>query len=784
MVETNLPVMLLKNLVLLPYNEIRIEVVSEVDKNILGISDKNNDGYILLVNTLDPLEENPNVKDLPKIAILGKIKSKIELSNGIVRTLILGLDRVEVLDYLKNDEGYLEAFVIPTKEYEYEETEATALRRVLLNDLSSYIEISPYVSNNVIGRIDGIYSLNKLSDIIVSELNISYEDKLKYIEIANPIDRTKKLIKDLHKELETVRLEQDIELTLKNRLDDSQKEYVLREKLKLIKEELGEADIKNNDISKLKGRIDKIDAPSKVKSRLIEEIYRYEIASDTSPDTSITRNYIEWMLSLPWNNSTVDNDNVEDIKKYLDESHYGLDKVKRRIMSYIAVKKNTNNTNSPIICLVGPPGCGKTTLAKSIAKALNKRFVKISVGGVNDEAEIMGHRRTYIGAMPGKIIQGLKKANSNNPVFLIDEIDKITKDYRGDPAAALLDVLDKEQNTMFCDNYIEEEFDLSKVMFILTANSIDPIPTALRDRLEIIELSSYTIFDKINICNNYLLPKLLLDHNIANDKMEITQKALFKIINNYTKEAGARELERQLSTICREVVMDMLFTKDKKKNYLIDEFNLDYYLGKEKYIDFINDKSKKSGVVNALACSSIGGFILKVTCTHFKGNGNIILTGSLGEVMKESANIAISYIKSNYKKFGINYEMLITSDIHIHFEEGAIHKEGPSAGITIVSAIISSFKNVNINNTISMSGEITLRGRVLPIGGLKEKLIAAFSNGIKKVYIPEDNKNELDDVPDIVKEKIEIILVKDYEMIYNELLNKDRNKSDKINVKV
>ncbi len=779
MVQTNLPVMLLRNIVLLPFNDIRLEIVSDKDKEVLTFCDKNNDGYILLTNLLDPLEEKPSLEELPKIAILGKIKSKIELSNGIFRIVISGIDRVEVLDYFESEDNILQAFVIPTKEYDYDETEATAIRRVLLNDLAEFVELSPHMSNNVMGRIEAISSLNKLSDIIVSELTLTYHEKIKYVEITNPIYRAKNLIRDLHKELETVKLEQDIEQTLKNRLDKSQKEYLLREKIKLIKEELGEVDIKNNDVTKLKAKIDKLDAPNKIKTRLIEELYRYEVASDSSPDNSIIRTYIEWLLALPWNKSTVDNDNIEDIKKYLDESHYGLDKIKRRIISYIAVKKNTNNTNSPIICLVGPPGCGKTTLAKSIAKSLHKKFVKISVGGVNDEAEIMGHRRTYLGAMPGKIIQGLKKVGSNNPVFLIDEIDKITKDYRGDPASALLDVLDKEQNTIFCDNYIEEEFDLSKVMFILTANTTSSIPPALKDRLEIIELSSYTIFDKINICNNYLLPKLLLEHNIANDKLEITPNALFKIINNYTKEAGARELERQLSTICREVVMDMLFNKDKKKTYIISEENLEEYLGKEKYLDFINDKNKKSGIVNALAASTFGGFILKVTCTYFKGSGNIILTGSLGDVMKESATIAISYIKSNYKKFNLDYEKIIESDIHIHFEEGAIKKEGPSAGITIVSAIISAFKNINVASTISMSGEITLRGRILPIGGLKEKLISAFSNGIKTVYIPYDNENDLDDVPKIVKEKLEIILVKDYEDIYNNVFKiKDKDKKN------
>ena len=409
MVQTNLAVMLLKNIVLFPFNDIRLEIKNNQDKKILSISDKENDGYILLVNTQDPLEENPNLEELPKITILGKIKSQIELPNGNYRIVISGIDRVEVLDYFESEEKILQAFVIPTKEYDYDEKEATAIKRVLLKDLEEFVDTSSQMSNNVMGRIDNISSLNKLSDIIVSELPLTYYDKIKYIEITNPLYRAKNLIKDLHKELETVKLEQEIEQTLKNKLDKSQKEYLLREKIKLIKEELGEVDIKNNDVTKLKSKIDKLDAPNKVKTRLIEELYRYEVASDSSPDNSIIRTYIEWLLALPWNKYTIDNDNIEDIEKYLDESHYGLDKIKKRIISYIAVKKNTNNMNSPIICLVGPPGCGKTTLAKSIAKALHKKFVKISVGGVNDEAEIMGHRRTYLGAMPGKIIQGLKK---------------------------------------------------------------------------------------------------------------------------------------------------------------------------------------------------------------------------------------------------------------------------------------------------------------------------------------------------------------------------------------
>ena len=785
MVETNLPILFLKDVVIFPYNEVRLEF-DRTEKNILTDAETNHDGHLLLINLLDPLEERPLIKDLPRIGVLGKIRSKIELSNGNVRVVLTGIDRVEVLNYLEKENGDLEAFVIPTKEYDYNETEATALRRMLNRNLENYVEVSPYMSNAVLGRINGVSSISKLSDIIVSDLPLEYETKIKYIGMPNPMFRIRRIIEDLNRELETARLENELERALKYRLEKEQKEYVLREKLDLIKEELGEDDIKDSDLSIIQEKINNIQAPDRIKKRLKEEYKRYELSPTSSPEITIVRNYIDWLLSLPWEEKTKDNENLKLVKEELDKSHYGLDQVKDRILEYIAVKNNTNNSNSPIICLVGPPGVGKTTLAKSIARALNKKFVKISVGGVNDEAEIMGHRRTYIGANPGKIIQGMKKAGSKNPVFLIDEIDKITKDYHGDPASALLDVLDKEQNNIFTDNYIEEEFDLSEVMFILTANTVSTIPEALRDRLEIIELSSYTLYEKISICTNYLIPKLLKEHNIPKERFQITTEAIQKIILSYTKEAGARELERQIATICRKVVISML-SNNSQLLYIIEENDIEKYLGKSKYNHTQNDKNHQSGVVNALAYTPSGGDILKVSSLTYPGKGRLTLTGSLGEVMKESAYIALSYIKSNYQKFNIDLEDMNNQDIHIHFEEGAVPKDGPSAGITMVTSLLSTLKNHPIDNTVSMTGEITLRGKVLPIGGLKEKLIAASINGIKKVFIPEENLSDLEEIPENIKQDLHIILVNNYLDIYKELFkekkkNLKEDKKELINV--
>ncbi|MEI3252044.1 MAG: endopeptidase La [Candidatus Gastranaerophilaceae bacterium] len=762
MTQTNLPILYLRDVVLLPFNDIRLEFSNDIDKKILNIAESNYDGYVLLINLNDPLEEEPDYNTLPDIGILGKIKSKIDLPNGITRVVMTGIDRVEIVS-INNNNDFLSAFVISTKEYDYNEVEASALRRVLYRKLDEYIDISPYMSNTVIGRITEVKNISKLSDIIVSELPLEYNEVLKYVSITNPMNRIREITLDLSKEIETVRLENEIEDNLKVKLEEEQKEYMLREKIKLIKEELGEVDLKDADIDKIRNKMNSLDLPETIIKRLNEEIDRYSLTSSASPEVTTIRTYIDWLLCLPWNKLSKDNTDVKKITEVLNNSHFGLESVKKRIIEYIAVKKKTNTSNSPIICLVGPPGVGKTSLASSIAKALNKDFVKVSLGGINDEAEILGHRRTYVGASPGKIIQQMKKANTSNPVFLIDEVDKLTKDYKGDPASALLEILDKEQNDKFCDNYIEEEFDLSNVMFILTANNIGGIPAPLLDRLEIIELSSYTIYEKLNIAKYHLIPDLLNEYKVKNIKF--TDSAIQKIITYYTKEAGARDLYRQIDSIIRKAIIN----NDKSSKIVIDNGDVEAYLGATKYNITINDTNTKTGIVNGLAYTMYGGNILKVTCTLYPGKGNVTLTGALGDVIKESIYIALSYIKANNTMFKIDYKIFEEVDFHFHIEEGSIPKDGPSAGVTIVTAILSLLKNKIIPNNVSMTGEITLRGKILPVGGLKEKLIAATTNGIDTVYLPLESSKEFSLLPSEVRDNLNIILVEDYEDVYKSL---------------
>ena len=759
MTQTNLPILYLRDVVLLPFNDIRLEFSNDIDKKILNIAESNYDGYVLLINLNDPLEEEPDYNTLPDIGILGKIKSKIDLPNGITRVVMTGIDRVEIVS-INNNDDFLSAFFISTKEYDYNEVEASALRRVLYRKLDEYIDISPYMSNTVIGRITEVKNISKLSDIIVSELPLEYNEVLKYVSITNPMNRIREITLDLSKEIETVRLENEIEDNLKVKLEEEQKEYMLREKIKLIKEELGEVDLKDADIDKIRNKMNSLDLPESIIKRLNEEIDRYSLTSSASPEVTTIRTYIDWLICLPWNKLSKDNTDVKMITEVLNNSLFGLESVKKRIIEYIAVKKKTNTSNSPIICLVGPPGVGKTSLASSIAKALNKDFVKVSLGGINDEAEILGHRRTYVGASPGKIIQQMKKANTSNPVFLIDEVDKLTKDYKGDPASALLEILDKEQNDKFCDNYIEEEFDLSNVMFILTANNIGGIPAPLLDRLEIIELSSYTIYEKLNIAKYHLIPDLLNEYKVKNIKF--TDSAIQKIITYYTKEAGARDLYRQIDSIIRKAIIN----NDKSSKIVIDNGDVEAYLGATKYNITINDTNTKTGIVNGLAYTMYGGNILKVTCTLYPGKGNVTLTGALGDVIKESIYIALSYIKANNTMFKIDYKIFEEVDFHFHIEEGSIPKDGPSAGVTIVTAILSLLKNKIIPNNVSMTGEITLRGKILPVGGLKEKLIAATTNGIDTVYLPLESSKEFSLLPSEVRDNLNIILVEDYEDVY------------------
>lgn len=762
MMETNLPILYLREIVLLPYNEVRLEFSNIKEKNIINYAEKTYDGHLLLVNLNDPLEESPTIDSLPKIGIIGRIKSKIELPNGTLRLVLAGVDRVKIIRYIDSDD-IMTAFVTEITEEVYSEVEATALKRILYRKLEEYIDLSSYMSNTVLGRISGVKNIGKLTDIIASELPLEYKNLTAYIEKINPMDRLKSLVVDLSKEIETVKLENQIEDDLKGRLEEEQREYMLKEKIRLIKEELGESDIKEEDINKIKAKMRNLNLPPAIEARLNEELERYSLTSPASPEITPIRTYIDWLLSLPWNNVSKDTTDIKKIEEVLDDTHFGLDSVKKRIIEYIAVKKKTNTSSSPILCLIGPPGVGKTTLASSIAKALNRTFIKVSLGGISDESEILGHRRTYVGASPGKIIQKMKKSKTSNPVFLIDEVDKLTKDYKGDPASALLEILDKEQNSHFCDNYIEEEFDLSNVLFILTANNISLIPSPLLDRLEIIELSSYTIYEKVNIAKYHLIPNLLDDYKVKNIKF--TDSAIEKIITSYTKEAGARDLARHIDSIIRKVII----STDKKTKVVVEEGSVESYLGPTKYSYIANDENTKTGVVNGLAYTPYGGSILKITCTVYPGSGKVTLTGALGEVIKESIYIALSYIKANNAQFKLDFRIFEESDFHFHIEEGSAPKDGPSAGVTIVTAILSLLKNKIISNKVSMTGEITLRGKILPVGGLKEKLIAAGASGIDTVYLPLEASRELSELPSEVKDRLNIIFASDYEDIYKSL---------------
>lgn len=767
MMKTNLPVILLRGIVLLPNNDIKLEFEKGDSSIIIDEAEMFHHSKLLVVCDTETVEA-VNYKKLPKVGIISKLSHKIELPNGRIRIVISGLSRARVDNYLNADQKdeVLEAIVTKLDDETINEKEEKILVEKIKKEMSSHVKTISYLSNSILEAIKPVNSLSKITDIVAMSLAVELERLVDYLNCLNPEKRTNMILTDLYEEEEKYNIERNLDLKVKKEIDENQREYFLREKLRLIKEELGDISPKDEEVDELREKIENLNVDDKIKNRLTKELTRYEALSTASPEINLIRNYIDWLLALPWRDSTIDNDDLQNVKKVLDASHYGLDKVKMRIIEFLAVKKNTNRLNGPILCLVGPPGVGKTSLAFSIAQAMKRNFVKMSVGGVNDEAEIVGHRRTYIGANPGRIITSMKKAKSNNPVFLIDEIDKMTKDVKGDPASSLLEVLDPEQNAFFSDNYIEEEFDLSKVMFIATANYMEQIPEALKDRLEIVKLSGYTEFEKLDIAKKHLLPKICEEHGFDYDKLDIADGLILDVIRNYTKEAGVRELERQLANIIRKIVTSMVMNNIKMEKVKVDGEMIKKYLGNPKYHDYEKNAEAFVGVVNGLAYTAFGGDTLPIEVNYYEGKGNLVLTGSLGDVMKESAQIALSYIKSHIKEFNIDYNKITKNDIHIHVPEGATPKDGPSAGITLTTALISALSNLKVDNKLAMTGEITLRGKVLPIGGLKEKSIGANRNGIKKIIIPYDNIADLDEVPKEIKETIEYIPVKEYMEVF------------------
>lgn len=770
--KSNLPVLIMKNMVLFPGSEVRLEFDNEQDKSLMKHSEEFYNNNILLVNPKDLLEIDPDTSELPKFGVVGKIKMKIDMPNGKTRAIIAGYQRVKVHSYAK-EEDIFEALVSPQEFNDLSLKEELAYVRTLIKHIELYVKEVPYVSNAILGQITGIDNIEQLTDAISIFLPIKHERQLEYIKEASSVARVKMIIEDINKDIEILKLEEKIESTVAKELDETQKEFVLREKIRVIKEELGEGFDKDEELEGLKKKIDKLKCPAKVKTRLNNELKRYNAINPNSPELGIVRTYIDWLLELPWEKITKDEADLNKVKENLDANHYALENVKERIIEYLAVKQNKNGLRSPIICLVGPPGVGKTTFAQSIAKSLGRKVTKISVGGVNDEAEIVGHRRTYIGAAPGLIIQGMKKVGTVNPVFIIDEIDKMTKDIKGDPASSLLEVLDQEQNKHFIDHYLEEEYDLSKVMFIATANYIEQIPNELRDRLEIVELSSYTEYEKLDIAKEHLIANQVEEHGLKDKDISFTDEAVLEIIRAYTKESGVRELDRLLATIIRKVVKEIVVDKTKKK-YKIDVKDLKKYLNSPKYSYNKEKSASQVGVVNGLAYTRFGGDILPIEATFFKGKGDLLLTGSLGNVMKESARIALSYIKANASTLGIDLKKLDEEDIHIHVPEGGTPKDGPSAGITLATTLISLLTKTKIDSNIAMTGELTLRGKVLPIGGLKEKVIGAHRAMMKKIYLPLENKTDLEKVPKEILKEIEFIFIEDYSEIIKDIFKKNK----------
>jgi ATP-dependent Lon protease len=753
LIEKALPAVAIRGIVPIPDNDIRLEVGRQFSVNALLEAEKNDNEVVLLIQK-ESNTDNPGPEDLYEYAVVGKVIMKIKLPNGNYKVKIRATDRV-LVDYYISQTPFFTVFVKYMATEQPDTDEEVALIRMIVNEVIDHADEIFVNGKTVVQAIQGGLTSEKLANIVAFNLKIQEMDKYKYIATSSVNERLKMCLSDVEKEKYIKELENEINKSVRQTIDENQKEYYLREKMRAIQNELGDKAKKESEIDVLRDKIVKKKMPEDIEAKALDELSRYEALPQNSAESGVIRSYLDLLIELPWVEKTDDNNDLKNAQKVLDKGHFGLEKVKDRIVEYLAVKIATKKTPQTILCLVGPPGVGKTSLAKGIAEALGREFVKIALGGVKDESEIRGHRRTYIGAMPGRIIQGMRKAKVINPVFLIDEIDKMSSNYRGDPSSAMLEVLDPEQNKFFSDHYLEEAYDLSQVMFIATCNYLEYVPEALRDRMEIVQLSSYIEEEKLQIAKNHLIARQVEKHGLTKQNFKVTDGALKDIIRRYTREAGVRQVERLIGSLCRKSVRKIL--EGEYKEIVINQKNLVAYLGKPLFSHNEKENKDQVGVVTGLAYTQFGGDTLPVEVTYYKGTGKLVLTGKLGDVMKESATAALSFVKANAAIYKIDPDVFSVNDIHIHVPEGAVPKDGPSAGITMTTALVSAFTNRKVDRFIGMTGEITLRGRILPIGGLKEKSIAAYRSGLKTIIIPKDNEKDIDDIPNEVKAKLTII---------------------------
>lgn len=770
-VNKTLPLIPLRGISIFPHMVVHFDVgreksISALEKSMM------HDATIFLCSQKDPKINDPTVDDFYHIGTIAKIKQMLKLPGGSIRVLIEGINRGRIIEVIQEEPHFaanIEELVYDEKNVEIDVNMQAAMRLVI-NDFEEYLSYNDRISSDVLVTVADIDDPGRLADVIASYIHLKLEDDQKILETFDLYERLELLHKILQQEIEVLKIEEKINQRVRKQISQIQKEYYLREQIKAIQKELGQDDDIMAEVEAYEEKIERIKMPKEVKEKAKKEIGRLQKLSPHSPETGVIRTYLDWIIDLPWDKETRDKIDIKKARDILNEDHYGLEDVKERILEFIAIRKLTKSMKGPIICLVGPPGVGKTSIARSIARAINRKFVRMSLGGVRDEAEIRGHRRTYIGAMPGSIINSMKKAKSKNPVFLLDEIDKLSSDYRGDPAAALLEVLDPEQNSTFTDHYLDVPFDLSKVLFITTANTTTTIPKPLLDRMEVIRIPGYTDEEKLQIALNYLLPKQLKEHGLSKENLIISESAIKAIIDYYTREAGVRDLERNIANLCRKAAKKII--EENLKVVRINRGNIANYLGPEKYRFDLVEEENQIGVATGLAWTAVGGETLSIEVNSMKGSGKIQLTGKLGDVMKESAMAGISYIRANSEILGIESDFYEDMDIHIHVPEGAIPKDGPSAGIAIATAVVSALSNTPIRRDVAMTGEITLRGRVLPVGGIKEKVLAANRMGIKKVLLPVENKKDLDEIPDKVRKKITFVLVKNMEEVLDHALVK------------